>query len=104
MHHLFDLSDVNAETSWPLETLDTILDTAAEVVNEYANDPQPTRLMRMAVWLANNVGGESDDRVIASFHDKWVHYPPFAWSTERARKVAVAILRAVEQIEQVERG
>lgn len=48
----FDLSDVEVQ----LDSLDTVLDIAGEVLYENAPEPGSTRIERMARWLALNVG------------------------------------------------
>lgn len=49
----FDLTDVD---DIKLDSLDTVLDIAGEVLYENAPEPSNTRIERMARWLALNVG------------------------------------------------
>jgi hypothetical protein len=104
----FDLSDVVCD-----DTLDEILNVAAEVIDENAMDSGHTRIERLAQWVAKNVGGEPDATpsstrrsvdVSGSFLQGIVIWrgtmSHFSMTPAEAREFAVALLRAAEAAEQ----
>lgn len=70
------------------DTLDDVLDLAAEIIREYGGDPQGTRIERLAHWVATNLGGPpyTLKQATQEFDD----------SGPLNREHAVAILRILE--------
>jgi hypothetical protein len=113
----FELTDLEP----PVDTLDGVLDVAAEVLAEYGGERSDSRIERMARWIAANVGGEPYQMTETSGAMAKAVMPRCAiWrvgeqfgfeakDTEiilhmaetpaEARAVAVAILRAVDLAE-----
>lgn len=72
----------------PVDTLDDVLDIAAEVLRDYGGEPGDTRIERLARYVASNLGGEPHTGRLTSYQNPAVD-----------RAVAVGYLRMAESQE-----
>ena len=106
-----EIADDTAEDAIVVDSVDSILDVAGEVLSEYGSDPTTTRIERLARWVVCNIDPLIYDmrsgqvstfehpagvRVLQAGERIAVEFPKFV-NADEARIAATLLLRAAER-------